>query len=426
MLKNTSIRILLLSFVMAVLPKANGYELDRIIAVVDDDVVLQSELDRQMAKVRAQLQQQGTPPPPNTVLERQVMERLILQKIQLQLADQMGVVADDEILERAIRDIAARNNLSLAEFRNILQQEGYNFGDFREDIRRELTITRLQQREVENRVRVSQNEVELFLSNESTGEDDEQEYRLRHILVSTSAHSTDRARLRLVEAQERLAAGEDFTAVAASLSDGQQALEGGDLGFRKSGELPTLFADVVPTMQVGDVSDVINSPSGFHLIKLDEIRQGEKVLVDQTAARHILIETNEVVADADARARLRQLILRLEGGADFGNLARTHSDDRGSALRGGDLGWVSPGQMVPEFEEMMNRTAIGEVSIPFQSDFGWHILEVTDRRTYDGTEEVRQARARAAIRRRKLDEEQQLWLRRLRDEAYVELRVPET
>lgn len=413
--------LLLGAFVCA----GQAYELDRIIAVVDDDVVLQSELDKQMARVRTQLRQQGTTPPPTTVLERQVIERLILQKIQLQLASQMGLVADDEVLERAIADIAARNNLSVSEFRQILAEEGYEFSEFREDIRKEITISRLQQREVENRVRVSQNEIDLFLSNRARSGDDNQEYRLRHLLVSTSANSPDRAKLRLVEAQERLQSGEDFSAVAASLSDGQQALEGGDLGWRKGTELPSLFADVVPGMRVGEVSDVITSPSGFHLVKLEDKRQGDKVLVDQTRARHILIETNEIVTDADARERLRQLLLRLEGGADFETLARTHSDDRASALQGGDLGWVSPGQMVPEFETVMNRTAIGETSRPFQSDFGWHILEVTDRRTYDGTEEVRKARARAAIRQRKLDEEQQLWLRRLRDEAYVELRIPE-
>lgn len=418
-------RHLLTLVLCAVCAIGNAYELDRIIAVVDDDVVLQSELERQMARVRSQLRQQGTRPPPTTVLERQVIERLILQKIQLQLAAQMGIVADDEILERAIADIAARNNLSVDEFRRILAEEGYDFSEFREDIRKELTISRLQQREVENRVRVSPNEIELFLSNQARTGDDDQEYRLRHLLVSTSAHSPDRAKLRLVEAQERIAAGEDFSAVVASLSDGQQALEGGDLGWRKGTELPSLFSDVAPTMDVGEISDVITSPSGYHIIKLEDRRQGDQVLVDQTRARHILIETNEIVSDSDARERLRQLLLRLDGGADFETLARTHSDDRASALQGGDLGWVSPGQMVPEFEATMNRTAIGEVSRPFQTQFGWHIVEVTDRRTYDGTEEVRKARARAAIRRRKLDEEQQLWLRRLRDEAYVELRIPE-
>lgn len=403
-------------------PKALAYELDRIIAVVDEEVILQSELDRQIDKIRDQLRQQGTTPPPQDVLQTQVLERLILQKLQLGFASRIGIDVDDATLEKAISNIAERNNLSVGQFREILAKDGYAFSDFEEDIRNEIIIARLIQQEVENRVRVSQNEVRLFLSNQGA-EGEAVEYRLRHILVSTASHGQEGAEARISEARQRLASGEDFGSVAASLSDGQQALEGGDLGWRKGSELPSLFAEVVPPMAVGEVSRMITSPSGFHLVKLEDKRAGEQILVEQTLCQHILIKTNEVVTDEAARDRLRQLLLRLEGGADFSALARTHSDDRASALDGGDLGWVSPGQMVPEFEEMMKRTTIGEVSRMFQTDFGWHILKVNDRRTYDGTREVREARARAAIRQRKLDEELQLWLQRLRDEAWVDIRL---
>jgi peptidyl-prolyl cis-trans isomerase SurA len=405
----------------------HAMELDRIIAVVDEDVVMQSELEEQMARVRLQLRQQGTQMPPTPVLERQVMERLVLEKIQLQLADRAGVEVEENALDRAVQDIAARNKLSMEQFREILESEGHQFEQFREQIRQEIIMAKLRKKEVDNRVKVRDQEVENFLINELHGEDSALEYRLSHILVVllSGADKDERraAREKAEDVLNRIDAGEDFGALAIGSSDGQTALDKGDLGWRKGAEIPTLFADAVSTMEIGDVSGMITSPSGFHIIKLTDRRSGDKIMVEQHRVRHILIEPNELLPPAQALRRISQLRLRLEGGADFAQLARTNSDDRGSALEGGDLGWVSKGKMVPEFEDAMLAAGIGELSAPFESEFGFHILQVTDRRKIDGTEEVKRDRARRAIRQRKIDERRQTWLRRLRDEAYVEYRI---
>ncbi|MGE0484750.1 MAG: peptidylprolyl isomerase [Gammaproteobacteria bacterium] len=426
------IRFLLIAILAATLPSpvlaAAATELDRIIAVVDDDVIMESELDEQMGRVRAALRQQGTQMPPTAVLERQVMERLVLEKIQLQIADRSGIEVEDDALDRAVSDIADRNQLSIDQFKEILASEGYEFERFREQIRQEIVIAKVRREEVDNRISVSDSEIENFLRNEQ-GAEDVLEYHLNHILVAVPSGASDgeirAARDKADDALARLENGEDFQSVAISVSDGQQALEGGDLGWRKGGEIPSLFADPVSTMKVGDISGIITSPSGFHIIKLVDKRAGEKIMVEQFHTRHILIKPNELVSPEQALNRLRQLKLRLDGGADFGNLAKTNSDDRGSALRGGDLGWVSQGEMVSEFEEVMTVMPIGEISQPFKSEFGFHILQVTETREYDGTEEVRRNRARQAIRRQKIEERHQTWLRRLRDEAYVEYREAE-
>lgn len=404
---------------------AAAQELDRIVAVVDEDVIMESELEEQLGRVRAALRQQGTQMPPTAVLERQVMERLVLEKIQLQIADRSGIAVEDEALDRAVSDIAERNKLSVDQFKEILASEGYEFDRFREQIRQEIMIAKVRREEVDNRIKVSDSEIDNYLRNEQGG-DDELEYHLNHILVAVPGSATDEerraAREKAEQAHARLEAGEDFQAVAISVSDGQQALEGGDLGWRKGGEIPSLFADPVSTMEVGDISGIITSPSGFHIIKLADKRAGEKIMVEQWRTRHILIKPNELVTPEQALNRLRQIKLRLDGGADFATLAKTNSDDRGSALRGGDLGWVSPGQMVPDFEEVMTAMPVGAISQPFKTEFGFHILQVTDTRQYDGTDEIRRDRARQAIRQQKIEERRQSWLRRLRDEAYVEYR----
>ncbi|MCP5202405.1 MAG: peptidylprolyl isomerase [Gammaproteobacteria bacterium] len=403
-------------------------ELDRIIAVVDDDVIMESELDEQMNRVRAALRQQGTQMPPTAVLERQVMERLVLEKIQLQIADRSGIEVEDAALDRAVSDIAERNKLSIDQFKEILASEGYEFDRFREQIRQEILIAKVRREEVDKRISVSDSEIDNFLRNEEGGEDT-LEYHLNHILIAVPSGSSDEeiraARDKAEQTLARLESGEDFESVAISVSDGQQALEGGDLGWRKGGEIPSLFADPVSNMKVGDVSSIITSPSGFHIVKLVDKRAGDKIMVEQFRTRHILIKPNELVSPEQALNRIRQLKLRLDGGADFANLAKTNSDDRGSALRGGDLGWVSRGEMVPEFEEVMTAMPVGEISQPFKSEFGFHILQVTETRQYDGTEEVRRNRARQAIRQQKIEERHQSWLRRLRDEAYVEYREAE-
>lgn len=408
---------------------AAAFELDRIIAIVDDDVVMQSELEQQIDRVREELRRQGTDAPSISVLRRQVMERLILQKIQLQLAERTGVNVTEDALDRAIADIAQKNNLDADQFREILASEGYDFAVFREDIRQEIILSRLRREEVDKRLQVSEREIDNYLLNEQGGAGNENEYEVAHILISIPAGATDderrEARERAEEAKRRLDAGESFDTVAVAMSDGQDALDGGSLGWRKLSEIPTLFSDVVRDYDIDQTSDIITSPSGYHLIKLKGKRSGETVMLEQTLARHILIQPGELLSDKEALARLQQLRLRLENGEDFAQMARTNSDDRGSALQGGDLGWVSPGQMVPEFEEVMQATAPGELSAPFRSEFGWHVLEVLDRRQYDGTDEVKRAKAREAILQRKREEASQDWLRRLRDEAYVELRFDE-
>lgn len=408
---------------------AAAFELDRIIAIVDDDVVMQSELEQQIDRVREELRRQGTDAPSISVLRRQVMERLILQKIQLQLAERTGVNVTEDALDRAIADIAKKNNLDSDQFREILASEGYDYAVFREDIRQEIILSRLRREEVDKRLQVSEREIDNYLLNEQGGAGNENEYEVAHILISIPAGATDderrEARDRAEEAKRRLDAGESFDTVAVAMSDGQDALDGGSLGWRKLSEIPTLFSDVVRDYDIEQTSDIITSPSGYHLIKLKGKRSGETVMLEQTRARHILIQPGELLSDKEALARLQQLRLRLENGEDFAQMARTNSDDRGSALQGGDLGWVSPGQMVPEFEEVMQATAPGELSAPFRSEFGWHVLEVLERRQYDGTDEVKRAKAREAILQRKREEASQDWLRRLRDEAYVELRFDE-
>ena len=407
----------------------NATELDRILAVVDEDVVMQSELEEQMLRVRLQLRNQGTQTPPTSILERQVMERLVLEKIQLQLADRIGVEVEENSLDHAILDIARRNELSLEQFREILESDGHQFDYFREQIRQEIVMAKLRKEEVDNRVKVREQEIENFLSNENNEEDNALEYLLSHILITTPGGAGDdelRAlRNKAKDILDRLDAGEDFGALAIAVSDGQTALDKGDLGWRKGEEIPTLFADSVSTMEIGEVSGIITSPSGFHIVKLVDQRTGEKIMVEQHKVRHILIKPNELLPETQVFRRVSQIRLRLDGGANFAQLAQRNSDDRKSALEGGDLGWVSKGNMVPQFEEAMLAARIGEISQPFRTEFGFHILQVQDRREIDGTKEFKRDRARRVIRKRKTDEKRESWLRRLRDEAYVEYRIDE-
>lgn len=420
---------LLLTFTCVVIPGVSAMELDRIIAVVDEDVVMQSELESQMRRVREQLRQQGTAVPPTSVLERQIMERLILQKIQIQRAEESGVEVPDERLEAAIQDIANKNQLNISQFKEILRSDGYQFSEFREQIRDEIMIASLRRQEVDRRVQVSSKEIDNYITNEFNTGGSDVEFRISHILISipsdASGEEQIEARRRSEEAISRLREGAQFGDLAIAMSDGQNALEKGDLGWRRAEQIPSLFNATVREMEVGEISDIITSSSGYHIIELTEKRSGEEVLVEQTLARHILLTPNELVSEEDALLRAKQLRIRLDGGDDFAVIARTNSDDRGSAIDGGDLGWVSKGQMVPEFEEVMLYTELGEISAPFRSEFGWHILQVLDRRSYDGSEDVKRSKARSAITQRKKDERYQSWLRRLRDEAYVEFRTDE-
>ena len=399
--------------------------IERIVAVVNDDVVLESELRNRLRTVVAQLRERATRLPPEPVLRRQVLERLILERLQLQLAERLGIRVDDETLNRAIRDIARRNGMDLETFRAALERDGFSFERFREDIRNEMIIARLQRQQVASRVTVSDREVEEFLA--SAQAQARRAYHVAHILIAVpeaaSPEQIAAARREAEAVAARARAGEDFAALAAAHSDGQKALEGGDLGWRRADELPSVFADVVPRLKPGEVSEVIRSPSGFHIVKLLEVRGDEPHVVEQVRLRQILLRPGELLSEDEARLRLEQLRERVLAGEPFEALARAHSEDAASAARGGDMGWLAPAELPPQVAEAIRGLAPGEVSRPFRTPAGWHLVQLVERRRSDDTEAYRRARARKLLRQRKVEERLQLWLRRLRDEAYVELRL---
>ncbi|HEC59057.1 MAG TPA: molecular chaperone SurA [Methylophaga sp.] len=423
------IRILLLTFLMVNALTVNiawAQPMDRIIAVVNNEVLLESELVEMEQTVRQQLHQRNAAMPPSDVLRKQVMERLIMQRVQLQKAESIGIRVGDDALNAALKQIAENNKLTLRQFRDVLAKDGYDFADFRDSIREEMIISRLRKSQVEDRVVVSDREVDTYIKTQAVQGGSETSYLLLHILINVpeaaSPEQVQIAQDKLNKIQGLLDAGGDFSEIASGYSDGQNALEGGDLGWRKKGELPSLFADVVPDLKVGEVSKPLRSGSGYHLVMVKDKKSEETHLVKQTLASHILIKTNELTTDDDALKRLEQLRERILNGEDFAELARSHSDDTGSAIEGGSLGWTSPGAMVPEFEEKMNELPIGGVSEVFKSRFGWHLIKVDDRREENMAEEFNRNKARAAIRQRKIEEDLESWLRELRDEAYVEYR----
>ncbi|MGE5153800.1 MAG: peptidylprolyl isomerase [Bdellovibrio bacteriovorus] len=414
---------------MAAMTPPLAQELDSIVAVVNDDVVLESEVARETNLVIPQLQQQGTAVPPPEQLRKQVVERLILKRLQQQRAKQLGIEVDEGTLTEALSNIAARNGLSLEELQATLEAGGIRFQDFREDTRMQILLSRLQTQEVARNVQVTDQEVDRFLAKNASQLVPREQVRLQHILVALPENPTPaqvaQAEKKAKGLLAKLRGGADFAAVAAASSDGRTALQGGDLGWFEMAAVPSLMTDLARTMAKGEITEPIRSPSGFNIIKLTDIKGGGPQSVTQTKARHILIRTNELVSDADAKTRLNQLRSRILGGDDFATLARAHSDDTGSALKGGDLGWVNPGDTVSEFEEAMSPLGPNEISEPFQSPFGWHIVQVQERRTQDAADELLRLKAREAIQRRKAEEATDAWLRQLRDEAYVEIRGDE-
>lgn len=404
-----------------------GIPLDNIVAVVNEDVIMRSELDAEMRTITERFREQGTELPPPEIFEKQVLDNLILVKLQLQTAQRTGIRVDDETLNRMISNIAADSKITLKELREILEKDNINYEEYRNDLRNEIQITRLRQRQVDNRVTVSAKEIDTYLENQVQQGQGDREYRISHILFAmpeaASAGQRILIRKQADEALARLRSGEDFAKVASSSSDSEQALQGGDLGWRKTGELPTLFSDLVLNMAEGDISEVLTSSSGYHIIKLTSVRSSETLMVTQNHARHILLKTDEVNTEDDIKLRMEQLYIRLQGGDDFEELAKGHSMDPGSAAKGGDLGWLNPGDVVPEFEQVMNSLDINEISRPFPSQYGWHIVQVLERRSHDNTEEQKRNKAREAIRQRKLDEARESWLRQMRDDAYVEYRL---
>ncbi|WP_295543729.1 peptidylprolyl isomerase [uncultured Thiohalocapsa sp.] len=426
---STLTRLLLLAAVLALSSHTTlaSRPLDGIVAVVNDDVIVRSELQAEIDLVLPELRARGTTIPPQAVLEAQVLERLILKRLQLQQAEQLGIEVDAQTLSNALDNIAARNGLSLEELRFTLEQNGVDFENFREDTRAQILTSQLQQQAVMRNIRVSDAEVDRFLEQEADTLIRRRRVKLQHILLALPENADARqvaaARAKAEGLLRRLRAGADFASVAVAESDGRRALEGGDLGWFPMAEVPTLALEPAQTLAKGAVSEPIQSASGFHLIRIADIEGDDPQPVSQTQARHILIRTNELVADADARRRLEQLRLRIVGGDDFATLARAHSDDTGTALKGGDLGWVDPGDTVPEFEEVMDALAPGTVSEPFQTSFGWHIVQVLERRQQETTDELLRMEAEAALRQRKAEEATEIWLRQLRDEAYVDLRM---
>ena len=402
---------------------------DRIVAVVNDDVITQNELSERVALVTRQLQHQGATLPPADALTHQILERMINDRVQLQVAKDDGIKVDDLTLDRTLERIAQENHLSMVDFRKALERDGLNYNRFRDDIRNEITIARLREKEVDNTIVVTDAEVETELAREAHEANSDAEYQLSHILVAVppqaSAEQIEAKRRRAVEALAQLRRGANFAQVAAQYSDAPDALQGGSLGWRPAGRLPTLFLDVLKRMKPGDVSDVLKSPNGFHIVKLLDTRSTAAAPgAQQTHVRHILLRARDGLTDAEARERLEKLRQQILKGADFAEIARQNSEDS-SASKGGDLGWVSPGDTVPEFERVMNSLKPGEVSEPFQTPFGWHIAEVIERRSEALPEERRKAAARQAIRARKADEAYQDWLRQQRDRAFVENRYDE-
>ena len=403
-------------------------EVDRIVAVVNSEVITALQLRARIEQAKRQLTRQGVELPPDNVLERQLLERLIVERAQVQLAQETSLRVDDATLERAIERIAGNNKLSVEQLRAALEKDGVAWNRFRDEIRTEILLTRLREREVDSRVVVTDAEIDNFIANNPDAFSG-QEFAVAHILLRTPEGATpqqiEAVARRAEQVMTRLRSGEDFARVAAEVSDAPDGLSGGALGWRPLDRLPGLFADAVRRMQPGETSPILRSAAGLHIVRLVERRGGGAEAVqqlEQTRARHILIKTSEVLSDTDAEARLLAIRERVVNGADFGELAKASSADL-SAAKGGDLGWLNPGDTVPEFERAMNALQAGEVSPPVRSPFGWHLIQVMERRVQDVTDERKRSAARQALRERKAEQAYEDWVRQLRDSTYVDYRL---
>lgn len=403
--------------------------IDRVIAVINDEAITQYELRDRLTTVERQLRQRGTPLPPRDVLEKQLLERLIVDRLQLQFARESGLRIPDTELDMALRRIAENNRMSLGEFRQALERDGIDWRRFREEIREEITVARLREREVENKIVISDGEIDNYLANPAQLNPSAM-VALGHIIVRVPEQADPlklaQLRKRAEEALTRIRNGQDFGQVAASYSEAADAMAGGMLEPRPADRLPTLYAEAVAALKPGEVSGILRSPAGFHIVKLFDRKGGAVVggTIRQTRARHILIKVNELVSSEEARRKIVALKERLDNGANFAELARLHSNDL-SAAKGGDLGWMYQGDTVPDFERAMDALAIDEISKPVQSPFGWHLIQVQERKTAEVGDERKRMQARQALRERKLDEAYEDWLRQLRDRAYVEYRLEE-
>jgi peptidyl-prolyl cis-trans isomerase SurA len=408
----------------------SGVPLDRVVAIVNEGIVLQSQLDTQIATIMDRLRDQKAQLPPADVVRQQVLERLVLQEIQLQRAQRLGVQVSDETLNEALRDVAKRNGLPFEEMPAALASQGVDYAAYRDDLRREISVSMLRQRDVFPRIYVSPRELDQALQRQLQQVDENAEFDVSHILLSLpeSATAEQMARVEKLAAEihDRASSGDDFGQLALTYSQAQSALERGKLGWRRLNQLPQFIADLVAGMKPGEVAAPVRTPTGLHIVRLDETRGASSgpMLVEQIHARHILLRPNEVQDDATTRQRLAALRDRILAGEDFSALASVTSEDPGSASRGGDLGWSSPDTFDPEFETVLATLEPEQISEPFRTQFGWHIIQMLGKRTYDQSDEVRRQRVLTALRESKVDEETELWLRRLRDEAYVEIRNP--
>lgn len=399
--------------------------IDEAVALVDDDVVLRSELDRRLASVRKDLQARNVRLPADSVLRQQVLERLITDNVQLQMAKRAGVRVSDQELAQIVANIAKENNLSPEQFRLKLASEGISYELFREDLRNEVLISRVRQGAVGRRIFISEQEVQAMMETIAAEGENRTEYHLGHILLPISENaSTEDVREVSARAQrlvEQLRSGADFAELAIANSAGQEALQGGDFGWKTANQLPSLFATAAKSLKPSEISEPLRSGSGLHILKLFDSRGNERVMVQQTKARHILVKPSTILTEEEAERKIRDLLAKIKAGADFAELAKQHSEDPGSANLGGDLGWANPGMFVPVFEQTMNELQPGQISEPFRSEFGWHVLQVLERRDDDQTEERKRQQAYRFLHSRKYDEEVESWVREIRDQAFIKI-----
>lgn len=439
-MKLISIRLSLLTFAASCLIgtsamaqtrelSSRGELVDRVAAVVGDGVVLMSQLDNEVERITVRLRENKTELPPRNVLRKQVLDRLIVQEIQMQRADRIGMRVSDEMLNEALQEVAQRNNITFSQLPEALRQQKIDYREFRDEVRRDLTLQMLRQRDVFSRINVSPRELDQFIARQQRLPNQNAQYSLSHILVSVPVSATTEQlaarETRAKEAYQKIKDGSDFAQIAVAYSDSGTNVEGGSLGWRKGAELPSIVAELIPKMAAGDVTEPIRTPSGFHVFKLNEIRGGEQqAVVSQVHARHILLKTNDLEDDNTVEQRLTNIRERIVSGKeDFSAIASVTSQDPGSAADGGDLGWAGPGTFVPEFEKQVDALQENDITKPFKSKFGWHIVQLLGRRVHDATDDMRRNKAFAALRESKAEEETEIWLRRLREDAFVETRL---
>jgi peptidyl-prolyl cis-trans isomerase SurA len=407
--------------------QAQVQPINRVVAIVDNDVVMQSQLDARLREVQQTITQRGAALPPTDVLSQQVLERLIIENIQLQIAERSGIRITDEELNQAIGTIAQRNGMSIDQFRAALAKDGLSYTEARDQVRREMIISRVRQRRVAERIQVTDQEVQNFLASDLGKMQLTEEFRLANILIpvtdSASPQDIQAADRQARELYQQLQQGADFAQLAIARSASETALEGGEMGWRKAGQLPPPFDAMITALSVGQVTEPMRTPGGFIMIKLLEKRGSGNQVRDEVNVRHILIKPSEIRSEDETKRLVERLHQRILAGEDFSELAKNFSEDPGSALNGGTLSWIDPNVLVPEFREVMNNTPAGELSKPFKSPYGWHVLEVMGRRATDSSAQYREQQAMTLLRNRKYDEELQAWLRQIRDEAYVESKL---